>query len=244
MTEEKNNLEIWRDAVSGGPECISLDELQQMLANSSSKNVSRHVERCPHCQASLAMLKSFESAKPVGRQAASVAWIVARLRTEPSEPTSAATTPLPHRAGFSRLPYWAGSLAAALIIGLGLSVLINRTDQPAPIVEPSGPQTMRSTAVHLIGPAGSVVQTPLKFQWNEVPGAASYSVQLMEVDGSSFWSGSTSQNALLVSPELKAAMRPGKPLLWKVVALDASGREVATSSRERFVIVPANENRP
>jgi hypothetical protein len=135
------------------------------------------------------------------------------------------------------LPYLVGGLAAVLAIGLGISIVFNR-DRPAAIVEPTGPQTMRSAAVHLITPSGNLVRTPASFQWESFPGAMAYSVQLMEIDGSLLWSGRSNQNSLLVSPELKAVMRPGKPFLWKVAALDSSGQAIATSNQQRFVIQP------
>jgi hypothetical protein len=240
MTQENNNLKIWRDAISAGPACISLDKLHQLLKGAGPQEDDlRHMDGCPHCQASLAMLRSFESAKAHGRDAADVAWIVARLQGQ-----SAPAPALPPRVRFFKLPYLVGALAATLAVGLGISMLVNRSDQPSAIVAPSGVQTMRSGSVHLYSPSGNVTQPPVNFQWEVLPGAALYSVQLMEIDGSILWSGSSSQNALPVTAELTAAMQPGKPLLWRVVALDSSGKTMASSNQERFVIeAPHGERR-
>lgn len=232
MTLEDNNLNIWRDALSARPDCISLDELQQCLEGAGSGESVHHVHECPHCQASLAMLSRFES-RPEDHEAADVAAIVSRLRQEQDTPASAAP---PSRRRIVRFPYFMGGLAAALAIALGISIFVNRPGQPAVIVEPSGPETMRSATVNLIIPSGTVSQTPANFQWEAFPGAAVYSVQLMEIDGSLLWSGTSSGTSLLVPAVLKATMRPGKPLLWKVAALDSSGKTIATSNQERFLI--------
>jgi hypothetical protein len=232
MTLEDNNLKIWRDAISDRPDCISLDELQQCLEGTGSGESVRHVAECPHCQASLAMLRRFES-RPEDQEASDVAWIVSRLRHGKNTPAAAAP---PSRRRLLSFPYLMGGLAAVLAIGLGISILVNRAGQPAAIVDPSGPETMRSAAVHLIIPSGTVSQAPANFQWEAFPGTAVYSVQLMEIDGSLLWSGSSSENSLPVPAVLNATLRPGKPLLWKVAALDSSGKTIATSNQERFMI--------
>jgi hypothetical protein len=35
---------------------------------------------------------------------------------------------------------------------------------------------------------------------------------------------------------MKAVMVPGKPLKWKVTAIDATGKEIANSSLEQFEV--------
>ena len=47
---------------------------------------------------------------------------------------------------------------------------------------------------------------------------------------------SRSQNVLPVTPEMRANMISGKPLKWKVTALDANGKEIANSSMEQFKV--------
>ena len=83
---------------------------------------------------------------------------------------------------------------------------------------------------------GDLAQTPAEFSWDAVPGASSYTVELKDVAGITLASAKSTQNVLPVTPEMKTNMSPGKPLTWKVTALDASGNAVADSSGGSFKI--------
>jgi hypothetical protein len=61
-------------------------------------------------------------------------------------------------------------------------------------------------------------------------------VELKDVTGKTLASAKSTQNVLPVTPEMKANMSSGKPLSWKVTALDASGNAVADSSGGSFKI--------
>jgi hypothetical protein len=54
------------------------------------------------------------------------------------------------------------------------------------------------------------------------------------VDGTLVRQETVNQTVVPVSPEWKSAIRTGKPYIWQVTALDASGKAVASSSREHF----------
>ena len=73
-----------------------------------------------------------------------------------------------------------------------------------------------------------------EFRWDAVQGASSYTVELKDVAGITLATAKSSQNVLQVTPEMKANMVSGKPLKWKVTALDANGKEIANSSTEQF----------
>jgi hypothetical protein len=61
-------------------------------------------------------------------------------------------------------------------------------------------------------------------------------VELKDVAGITLATAKSSQNVLPVSPDMKAVMISGKPLKWKVTALDANGKEIANSSMEQFKV--------
>jgi hypothetical protein len=61
-------------------------------------------------------------------------------------------------------------------------------------------------------------------------------VELKDVAGITLATAKSSQNVLPVTPEMKAVMVSGKPLKWRVTALNADGKELANSSTEQFKV--------
>jgi hypothetical protein len=59
---------------------------------------------------------------------------------------------------------------------------------------------------------------------------------LQDVAGITLTTAKSSQNVLPITPEMRANMIPGKPLKWKVTAVDAAGNEIANSSTEQFKV--------
>ncbi len=87
-----------------------------------------------------------------------------------------------------------------------------------------------------MSPIADQNNAPQEFRWDAVQGANSYSVELKDVAGITLASATSTQNVLPVTPEMKANMLSGKPLKWKVTALDAAGHEIANSSTEQFKV--------
>lgn len=67
-------------------------------------------------------------------------------------------------------------------------------------------------------------------------GASSYSIELKDAIGTVLATAQSKQNVLAVTPEMKANMLSGKPLKWKVTALDAAGNEIANSTGGDFKV--------
>jgi len=226
-------LKLWRDAVSAGENCLSLEDLERFLEGAASDEKSaQHMAGCPHCQAELAMLRSFEASVPRNDVQAAVQGIADHLRR------GQGVHQTPAGVGFWRplltVPHLAG-VAALMLIGLGISLYVsNRQERPSLRIEPSGSQSMRSGDIRLAGPSGDLDQPPESFHWDAFPLAKNYSVQILEVDGAVLWRGETTENVLIANSEVKAKMRPGKTLLWKVTAMDSSGRAIAVSSPNSF----------
>jgi hypothetical protein len=186
------------------------------------------------------MLRSFESSLSSQNEQAVVNSIADQLRRTQRSRYAPAYV-LFWRSLFTA-PRLAG-VAALMMVGLGISLyLSNRQERPSLSDQPSGAQNMRSSDVRLAGPSGDLDQLPEEFRWVAVPRAKSYSVQLLEVDGTVIWYGETTENVLIAGPGLKEKMKPGKTLLWKVTALDAAGRPMASSNPGRFRITPGKRS--
>jgi hypothetical protein len=238
MTGNARKLKAWRDGVSAGENCLSIEALQRLAEGSSDPKNAQHIAGCPHCQTELVMLRSFESSIPPEDDAEAVDWIAARLQLAQDMPSSPV-----HISAWQtllRIPNLVAAAALTLLIGLGLSLYVsNRQERLVFHAEPSGVQNMRSVDIRLTGPSGDLDLIPDDFRWEALPLAKSYSIQLLEVDGTELWRGQSAENFLIASPPLKEKMRPGKTLLWKVTALDASGKPIASSNAERFRVTAA-----
>jgi hypothetical protein len=236
MDENTKKANWWRAGVSASDDCLSLDALQDIVdGGSADLKVARHLSGCAHCQAELAMLRSFEQVLPAENDHA-VDWIAAQLQRAQGIPP----VPVPFWRGWFKIPQLATAAALMMTVGLGLSLYIsNRQERPVLHGSPAENLKMRSGDIRLTGPSGELDRAPETFRWEALPLAKSYSIQLLEVDGSVLWSGQSAENILIVNPELKTKMHPGKTLLWKVTALDATGKPIASSSPDRFRVTTA-----
>lgn len=237
MDENAGKVNSWQDGVSTSDHCLSWDALRNIMEGGSSHTRdAQHLSGCARCQAELAMLKSFERALPAENDQAAVDWIVARLQREQGIRTAS----VPFWRGWLSIPRIATAAAVMTMIGLSLSLYIS-SRQERPLLHGSFSEKlkMRSGDIRLGDPSGDIDETPEAFRWEALPLAKSYSIQLLEVDGTMLWSGKSAENVMIANPELKMKMRPGKMLLWKVTALDASGNPIAISSAERFRVMVA-----
>jgi len=235
MADNANNTTIWRDAVSAGKDCLSLEVLENVELGSNDPN-AQHVAGCPRCQTELAMLRSFEAAVPAEDEGAAAAWIAAKLQRAQQTPVAQPKGQMLAWRSFFKVPYMAAAAALLVAITLGVS-MYERGSEPGPIIGSVGTGNFRSENIRLIGPAGTLSQVPELFQWEAVNGTANYTVEVMGVDNQVAWSGQTTQNSMSAGTEVKTlAATPHKPLLWKVTARDASGKIIAQSSSQRFVV--------
>lgn len=256
-----NNAKLWREAVSATSDCPSLDVLEKIMdsasrvssneaasneaaSNDAAKTATvdvktvAHVRQCPHCQSEISMLRSFESATPSRDEGAAVAWIAAQLernqQTRGGSQQKQRASVVASWRNFFRVPYMAAAAALVLAAALGISLYVSENSRPA-FNSNYGASPMRSGSIRLTGPSGELAQVPSQFTWEAWPGAAGYSVKLtgMDMDHTLVWQGSSSQNSLALSPEVKALIRPGKPLELTVTALDSAGRPLA-SGKDHF----------
>ena len=238
MADNTKTAKIWQQAAAATEECLPLETLEQIVDNTSrDARAQAHLAGCAHCQTELAMLKNFEQSTPSANEGAAVAWIAAQLERQQSAPAAqqkAARVPF-WRAMF-RVPYMAGAAALAAVLIVGISLYHGNSDGPGKINSSVGSSPFRSGAVHLVSPIADQSSAPTEFRWDAVQGASSYQVELKDVAGITLATAKSSQNALPITPEMKANIVSGKPLKWKVTALDADGKEIANSSVEQFKV--------
>jgi hypothetical protein len=239
MADDTKTLKMWKEAVSATKDCLPLEVLERMVESSATDpKAAAHLAECPHCQTELAMLKSFEASVPSADEGAAVAWIAAQLERKQNAPAAQqAVTRVPFWRAIFRVPYLAGAAALAVMLALGVSLYkAGDSDGRSTISNNVGTGSVRSGSVRLVSPVGDLQQAPVEFRWEAVSGASSYSIELKDVAGVVLASAKSTRNILAVTPEMKANISSGKPLKWKVTALDASGREVASSAAENFKV--------
>jgi len=253
MADNKNNLKMWQSAASATDECLPLEVLERMTEGSAADpKAAAHLAECPHCQTELSMLKSFEASVPAADEGAAVAWIAAQLERKQNASLvqqrmvqqkmvqQKMAKPASERVSFWRtmfkLPYMAGAGALAAVLILAVSLYNGGNSNSPSLHNPNAPEIYRSDVVKLIAPIGEMAQAPAEFRWEAVKGASSYSIELTDVLGSVLASEKSTQTALPLTQTMKAQMSPGKPLKWKVTALDATGKEIAHSSAENFKV--------
>jgi hypothetical protein len=238
MADNTKTLKMWQEAAAETKDCLPLETLERMLDNSSrDAKAQAHLAGCAHCQTELAMLKSFEQSTPSADEGAAVAWIAAQLERQQNAPVAQQKVArVPFWRMMFRVPYMAGAAVLAAVLIFGFSLYHGNSDGPGRLNPGIGSGQFRSGSIHLVSPITEQSVAPAEFRWDAVQGAASYTVELKDVAGITLATAKSSQNLLKVTPEMKANMISGKPLKWKVTALNADGKEIANSSMEDFKI--------
>ena len=241
MANDPKN-QAWKEAVSATRSCLSVEELEPFVGSdapqASSSKGAAHLAECPHCRTELAMLKKFEEAAPLPDEGAAVAWITAQLqRNQRSSAPSASKSPTSFWRNFFARPYFAAAASLVFVVTLGLVLYIfERPKEPILNAGLPNNQIVRSGAIKLLSPANDLQAPPAEFKWEAFPGATGYAIQVSEGDGNTVWSGKSATTSIVVTPELKSKMHPGKTLLWKATALDATGKAIATSNQQAFKV--------
>lgn len=238
MADNTKTVKMWQEAASATAECLPLGVLEGMTENvSADPKSAAHLAECAHCQTELAMLKNFEQSTPSPDEGAAVAWIAAQLERRQSAPVAQQKIArVPFWRTMFRVPYLAGAAALAAVLIFGISLYHGNSDGPGKINPGLGSGQFRSGSIHLVSPIAEQNIAPTEFRWDAVQGAESYMVELKDVAGITLATAKSTQNILAITPEMKAVMVSGKPLKWKVTALDTNGKEIANSSTEDFKV--------
>ncbi|MFL5261965.1 MAG: hypothetical protein ACJ79L_06120 [Anaeromyxobacteraceae bacterium] len=239
-----------RAALARSAGCATLEELERLgnadHTGGGDVRLAEHVAGCLRCRTELALLKQFDAAAPRPEEEAAASWIASRLEGDLARWTGAAPAAskriVTERTGrwwqrpIALRPVIAGGLATAFLLLLLVLYPGGREVRP-PTLSPdvgAGPVVFRSNAVTMLRPVGDLDEPATELSWEAVPGAASYSVHVMEVDRTEVWRTEARQPGLSLPPTVRARIVPGKPLLWQVVAKDVSGKTVAMSQVQRF----------
>lgn len=238
MADNTKTAKMWQEAAAATKECLPLETLERMMDNTSrDATAAKHLAGCAHCQTELAMLKNFEQSAPSADEGAAVAWIAAQLERQQSATVAQQKVArVPFWRTMFRVPYMAGAAALAAVLIFGISLYHGNSDGPGKINPGLGSGNFRSGSIHLVSPIADQNAVPAEFRWDAVQGARSYAVELKDVAGVTLATAKSATNVLTLTPEMKANMISGKPLKWKVTALDANGNEIANSSTEQFKV--------
>ncbi len=230
----KDDREILRQALSASAECPTLDDLVAYLdtrvQGEPRVRVESHLSSCPRCLTEMSLLKDFRMA-PRSREKADVRWIEQGLRQRFSGAARAVES--------ESEPWWKRfwSLPSMRVLALGFGCLLivvgiavqSRRPSALELRTGIGGGELRSASVLLIEPLGELPSAPREMKWQAVSGAARYHVRLLEVDRHEIWSGDSSSTSIRLPGPAGERFRPGKTLLWQVVAYNSSGKEIASS---------------
>jgi hypothetical protein len=237
----RNQRDLMREALGPTPECPSLEVL-------AAPQHQKHVSECPHCRAELALLHQFESAEAQAGEAADLAWIESELARR-SPVAAAGREPFGDRlrAWFELLFGPAGrgrlSMAAAALVVLVAAGLFLRPGGGVHQGVVQEPMVWRSGQIAAISPVGDLDQSPSQLRWEAVPGAASYHVRLLEVDGTEVWSADSTSTSVEFPNNIGAKLTPGRAFQWDAAARDGAGRQLATTNLQTFHIVATHRQR-
>ncbi len=217
--------ELMRWALEATAECPPLDQLVQA---SRPAQVESHLKECAHCKSELALYLEFEAAEVRPEEAADLRWVAA----ETAKNVKHAISPAP----WWKLifpPQVSMGIAALLVVVAG-TMMTRSTREPVFPGEIPSVSTLRATSIQLLEPVEDINLAPSLFRWEKLTQATSYRVIVFEVDHVELWSGNSAPATLTVPDTLKKQLLPGKTVLWKVVAFDGQGKQIAESETKKF----------
>jgi len=237
--------DVLKSTLAATPQCLTPGQLETLL---DGKQSHPHLTGCARCQAELAMLKAFESGTPLPDEGAAVAWISSHLdrHLETIKSPRARMSQNGVQSFEPQGSWWARIFAAggwrwavpamAVVAAAIMAAILLRPEKEPGLQADAGHFNgiYRSQEVQVVSPAGDLQQAPRELQWQPYPGTETYRVAVREVDNSLLWSMETRETSVEIPGFLRAKMLPGKPILWQVTALDATGRVLGTSQVQRF----------
>jgi hypothetical protein len=213
--------------------CIELERLEGALTDAERA----HVNSCPRCQTELALLNRFLSSTPAQDEGAAVQWIVSEVRRRRATGLDDRRDVRAVNGLFGRLGWRSLGLAAAALLVVIVGYVANDREPPLRD-EPSSTVGYRTEQLMVISPVGDVAVAPSELTWAAVPGAARYDVEVLQVDRTRLWQGSSSAPRVALPASVIAQFVPGKGVIWEVTAVNASGVSIAVSGAQRFRVAP------
>lgn len=125
------------------------------------------------------------------------------------------------------------SVALLLIVSAGLYM------QKGPSIPLPGPTITTRGPLHLLEPRPVVTSAPALFEWEAVLGAQLYIIEITDVQSGTLVAREQSDtNSLGLPDRIQKKLQPGRVYLWEVKAQEASGRVIASASREFTIQSP------
>lgn len=236
------------------------------LPEDERRRLAEHARTCPACAAEQELARVFHEAPDESTVSADdLRHVVARLEeASPVRPASAAgmeppagkVVPFParrepapavqpERPAASKVRTWRLAAAAALL--MTGSLLVWRSQQPAPLPLPAPPgqsEVFRGADVEVLSPVGEMETVPTELRWEEKDGAASYRIRLLAVDDTVLWESTVTAPPARLPDEVAAQLQPAVAYVWTVEALAADGSRLAVSEPARFQARPEPEPAP
>lgn len=125
----------------------------------------------------------------------------------------------------------AGTLTFALLAGIRWAAV-----QPPSLPDQVPDSVTRGLQVEALFPTGEVTGPPYELRWRPYPQAASYRAQLLRVDDSVLWQGSSTGPRILLPDSLRSQLHARVVYFWTIDALDDEGRRLSGSNRVRFLV--------
>lgn len=241
--------DVLRRALGATDDCPTIEELESLASGDAiaTGRWTGHLQACGYCQTELHMLQTFltEKSREATPDAGKAAELLEKKRKEILKQVFSTQASMPWwKSAFTVPRIVQASFAAAAIFLVVGAVLFFRSTSSQPQLEArnqTGPEVLRSNTFALLSPVGDVQERPTEMRWEAVPGAASYQVQLLEVDRSQVWKANTTDTRIELPEGIRARIVPAKTLFGEVTALDASGKQIGGTELVRFRLVPSRK---
>jgi hypothetical protein len=245
-----NGSDLWKDALGRGAGCPPIERLVDAAfaeePTAEERALLAHASGCAACAAELELAGAFTGAARSAGEAEEIAWIESRVDVAKAlpergskgaeSPSLARVLPMRRKESKPQAPAaWTRWAAAALIL-VGIGVTLRYSGPARPPALPDGPATdlVRGGQLFLEGPVGELAVRPARFDWQSVPGAVSYVLEVRDVAGDLVERAETGASALETAGPFASRLESHVSYSWIVVARDAAGLEIARSSPAIF----------
>lgn len=206
------------------------------------RRLEEHAERCPACAAERELARAFVAGPEPGEDREDLDFVVGRLESlrlhetpRPLEFRARKKPALSAISAIAAIPRWAGSLAAVVVLAVGLGLFL-RSQQAPPLPERGREEVVRGAEIHALHPSGEFPEVPRQFRWSAIEGAASYRVTLRAVDETVLWQESVTEPSARLPEEVARGLHRTVLYTWTVEALNERGERLAASEPVRFMV--------
>jgi hypothetical protein len=197
--------------------------------NQNGRELLEHVWRCPCCRPkmqALAKVKAALDAQADRIPETGLAEKEARALRQVAAEELRRLKPPARSPWVKPVPVAAAALVAVIALAAGYFYLSDAVQSRF---------TMRgavSQELRLQGPGLRLGEAPADFSWNDVPGRDDFLFSLIDEDLNTIYELETHETSLRLPEAERQKLIKGKCYLWSVLAVDDTGRGLASASRE------------